>query len=394
MRSLWIPLLAVAALLGGSSLLASYATFSFPHPRAPHTRFVVDPRRGVRLAHDRQTLRQGASTISPQAVIDETRFHFGVMNPHSVGEHRFVIHNHGQGPLLLSDGGSGCKCTLAEIGRASVPPGESSEILLQWNTGSQALYKQHATIRTNDPRQPLIQLEVGGRVDTVVGVSRESITFPGLLPGQADSRTFLVYSARWSDLELVSLESSIGSLRCTSMPATGDDLQAAGAKSGVKLKVEVPEQIPVGEFAGTITVSVRSAGSDAPPMSAAIEVRGRKLGRYSLIGRNLDGSGLLQLGCVPRGETGSQRLILRVRDSQIPASESWRVETRPQFLNVSIQPRSDSETAGLFDVTVSVAPDAPPCAYLGQQTGEIVIQSQRPNDSGIRLRVEFAVMEP
>ena len=70
----------------------------------------------------------------PRAVIRERIHQFGTLDPLTTGTHRFVIRNEGDAPLELSGGQTTCKCTLSEIQRRTVPPGESTEVKLTWNT--------------------------------------------------------------------------------------------------------------------------------------------------------------------------------------------------------------------------------------------------------------------
>ena len=56
----------------------------------------------------------------PTAFCAHDTFDFGLMDPLTVGQHEFVIENRSAVPLLLSGGGSTCKCTLSDLKEAIV----------------------------------------------------------------------------------------------------------------------------------------------------------------------------------------------------------------------------------------------------------------------------------
>ena len=89
----------------------------------------------------------------PKAVTDETEYDFGVMKQGSKGRHVFVIRNEGKAPLemvaLKKD--MTCQCTVGELGKEGLRPGESTDVTLSWTIKSpNPNYQHHAIVRTND----------------------------------------------------------------------------------------------------------------------------------------------------------------------------------------------------------------------------------------------------
>jgi hypothetical protein len=69
----------------------------------------------------------------PRAVVDQTEYDFGVMDPRTRGEHEFLVKNGGDAPLQLKEGSTTCKCTVAELPGAAVAPGEVGRVRLRCN---------------------------------------------------------------------------------------------------------------------------------------------------------------------------------------------------------------------------------------------------------------------
>ncbi|MEZ6118669.1 MAG: DUF1573 domain-containing protein [Pirellulaceae bacterium] len=77
---------------------------------------------------------------------------FGVMDPFTEKEHIFKLVNVGDGPLQLQLGNSTCSCTVAQIPTKPILPGETAEILVQWQTKTNnRRFVETTTVRTNIP---------------------------------------------------------------------------------------------------------------------------------------------------------------------------------------------------------------------------------------------------
>ena len=93
-------------------------------------------------------------------------YDFGMMKPGDEGEHIFRIENAGTDNLLLRLGATTCKCTLGDLERESLAPGESTDVKLSWTVkeGGEPEFQQSAQILTNDPDKVAISLEITGRI--------------------------------------------------------------------------------------------------------------------------------------------------------------------------------------------------------------------------------------
>ncbi|MEN6450290.1 MAG: DUF1573 domain-containing protein, partial [Thermoguttaceae bacterium] len=149
-------------------------------PKAP---LPVDSSRraGFADAHgvdrDRPALKAGGS---PKVVVKEKEYHFGTLDIAAKGSHDFVFRNAGDAPLKLASAGTSCRCTVSELSSHPIPPGESGKVTVSWkpidNVGP---YEQTATILTNDPEQPRIELTITGRVTAALQLLPSELVLNG-----------------------------------------------------------------------------------------------------------------------------------------------------------------------------------------------------------------------
>ena len=127
-------------------------------------------------------------------------------------EHTFIIRNGANAPLQLKNGGTTCKCTVAELPERLIAPGEGGTVRLAWHTGLDREYAHGATIETNDPDHSRLYLRVQGDVQVICAASADEILFP-----PQDSRTsahtlITIQSSVWTKLEIPTGRSTIDGL--------------------------------------------------------------------------------------------------------------------------------------------------------------------------------------
>ena len=121
---------------------------------------------------------------------------FGMMKPGDEGEHVFRIQNVGTDNLLLRLGATTCKCTLGDLERESLAPGESTNVTLSWTVKASGdpHFTQSAQILTNDPSKVAVSLEITGRVVSDVDMVPETWSFGEVGTGEALEITGKIYN--------------------------------------------------------------------------------------------------------------------------------------------------------------------------------------------------------
>jgi len=81
---------------------------------------------------------------------EETEFDFGTISQGDVVKHSFKFQNTGEAPLVISDIKTTCGCTTPQYTKDPVAPGESGEILVQFNSsGKSGVVNKRVTIYAN-----------------------------------------------------------------------------------------------------------------------------------------------------------------------------------------------------------------------------------------------------
>src|SRR5262245_38596419 len=101
----------------------------------------------------------------PAVVVDSDSYDFGKMQRGEKQRHVFTFRNDGKGVLLLRPGQPSCKCTVSNVSKRTVQPGETSEVLIEWTAEQEpGPFRKTAPIYTNDRRRLTVQLEIKGNV--------------------------------------------------------------------------------------------------------------------------------------------------------------------------------------------------------------------------------------
>ena len=110
--------------------------------------------------------------------------------------------NVGEDDLRLRLGASTCKCTLGELDREALAPGEQTEVKLELDRQERAnpSFTQSAQLITNDPARVVIQLEIVGKVVHDVDVVPETWTFGEVATGEPIEISGTIYSFLDNDI--------------------------------------------------------------------------------------------------------------------------------------------------------------------------------------------------
>lgn len=272
----WI-LAIVAMLVGVAAGLASvwleFAGVSIqfePHNQSP----------GAVAASERQ--RTGPKV----SIVGAADFGFGSGQRNGSMSHTFQIRNDGDEPLHLEKGATSCKCTLSDLKKNELPPGETADVRLDWKLitmGEQ--FRQTAEIKTNDPQQPTVVLAVHGTVVDVVRLDPPALTFSGVAVNEGAAATVHAYGFKIEDLQIVKTEFSnpdtASFFDLTWRTATADELQnQKGATCGLLGTLTVKPGLPLGAINQTIQLTTNVAQADKLELS----VTGSVISDISIVG--------------------------------------------------------------------------------------------------------------
>jgi hypothetical protein len=350
-----------AALMGilGLTAVAKYKPYGVPEVLRPKWEAmqaeIAEAERLRREAAQVDTARLDVvKQPRSRAVVTETEHDFGMLDPGQSASHTFLIGNQGDAPLTLTAGDTSCKCTLSKTSRQLVPPGESAEITLTWNTGSEReFYRQYAVIHTNDPDQREIELGVSGTIRVFLGFSDEELLVPQVEPGHGAEAQTILYSQVLQQFEIGNVQSSLPGFHCIVEPLTDSELKPFAALSGFRLRFSTDATLEQGSFQDVIRVEVQgnSIEDEKEDRVREIAIRGRVTAPITFYGADLHSEHGLDLGIVSSDEGKVVKMLVRVRGDRVP--QQMRVSRiEPAILEPELSPIQSRP--GVFSLTIRV----------------------------------------
>lgn len=340
------------------------------------------------------------SAERPLAVFETQEFDFGVMEPHTKGEHEFAITNQGEGELHMKEIGKTCHCVGLEIEPRVLAPGETGVVRVKWDTRFEAIEFRHgATIRTNDPENEAIKFRVNGRVKVKFGTEPARLVFDRILPGEESLRQLTVFSQEWDNFQIDEIRSSLAELEWSVKPADEALLHEHRARSGYHVIVSVPEDMPQGTFHEWLQFDVsrpvtsESESDEEHKATLEVDVHGNVIRRLSVRGGpELQYDGTVYFGTV-RPESGAEtRLMIQVRDQDKELIVK-DIKVTPDFLHAELKPFDGiSAKAGMYYLDVAVPAGQRRANHLGLDAGKIVVEFDHPRVEPLQLFVQFAYL--
>ena len=124
-------------------------------------------------------LIQNKSSQSPQLIVSEEEWDFGIVKPDAKPTHVFIIKNGGDEDLLIDRVRSSCGCLKASIASKRISPGKSVELKATFDTtGYRGKVKKDIYIKSNDPgeqgleKKISVYVEVEHQIEPIISVSQ------------------------------------------------------------------------------------------------------------------------------------------------------------------------------------------------------------------------------
>jgi hypothetical protein len=337
--------------------------------------------------------------LAPEVTVDKEEFDFGAVERDSSVSHNFRFTNHGKGPLTLKKGGTTCqKCTIAELPYETVPPGESVDVTVQYHasvTGPK--FRQSATILTNDPQRPRVELSVFGNVTAILDLQPSELVFSKLSVHDTRTLEAKLINHLSDQLAITSFElSDPSSARFVDVkfaPLDEAVIKAAEGKSGQLVSVTIKPGLPLGQFRQRLILhlDVPERPTIELPLAATIA------SDISIVGGGWDEErGLLQVGSVKSAEGAKRTCLVLIHGPDRNNVELSVGEVSPSFIKVTIgEKRAINDGAVVqVPVTVEIPPGSPAANHLGSSIGKlarITLETTHPEAKQVKLPVRFAV---
>jgi hypothetical protein len=340
------------------------------------------------------------SVDGPHVVADEAEYNFGSMERESRKSHVFTVRNEGRTKLTLKKGESTCRCTKFEIENTEVQPGGATTVTIEWHaTVPPGIFRQSATIDTNDPARSQLTFTITGDVTSSYRVTPPSVAFSSISASEPHTAEVRIYSYRPGQLEVTDhefTEKSMADLfEFHAEPMKADEVhEDKDAQSGVLVHITVKPGLPLGAFRQKIQLHLNQA--DQP---VEVPIEGNTISDVVVAGRGWDDDhSLLMLGTVSSREGSKTQLFILAHGSHRNDLNTKIKSVTPDLLKVTLgEPQGGAgDTSVRVPVTIEIPPGTRPVLHLGGEEGklgEILINTDLPEARTIRILVRFAVGE-
>jgi hypothetical protein len=339
---------------------------------------------------------------NPKVLVLDRFHHFGSVERDTKVRHEFQFTNMGKAPLTLKPGGTSCSsCTIAEISKSVVAPGETVSVLVEYQTNYyKPQFRQTATILTNDPEHPRIELTITGNLTANFWFVPSTFDFSRVSATETKTVEMTVYS-RLSDSvrvvkhELMSSESAAYfDVRAEVIAA--DQLNEPDAKGGSRVLATLKPGLPLGPIRQTIRLELELTGMSEKPV-VETRVEGIIDSDISIIGKgwNAD-AGKLSIGAIKSAAGAKRELFVLLRGPHRHGVTIKPEKIDPEWLKVTLGEPTDlkSGTVTQIPLTIEIPAGTPPTNHLGSGQGkfaEILLETTHPDVKQIPLRVQFMV---
>ena len=339
-------------------------------------------------------------TDQPRVELAERRFDFGIVDPLRTHRHTFEVRNSGTVPLTLKSNGATCKCLALEVRDDTVPPGGSGNVEVIWEAqDTQEPLRQRVSLATNDPNAQIVDLEITGKTQIVLAAEPPTLSAARIRPGKKTKIATIIVSRVWDAFTIDALQSSLTGVEWTLAPADPVQLKTFEAKSGWRLEVTLPADLPTGSFRETLTFAARprrkaneAASETHEPLVREIPLEGTVTGRLSVYGKDMRSWGIIEAGTIDWQRGYQTDLTIKVNDAERELVAT-RIETFPKFVEATLEPQAAADKPGLYRLKLRIPPDGRPGAYQGDRQGKITISFDHPRLKSVELPIEFVLLK-
>lgn len=333
----------------------------------------------------------------PRAQVDEPVYKFGAMQRGTTKSHEFVVRNVGLAPLTLRVLSTTCKCTIGNVSKEPIKSNDSVNVKLEWsaliNPGP---FRQVATIETNDPVNPRLELSVEGEVTEATGIYPPDVVFDKVTAGEVKSADVYIMAFTQDNLRVSEPEFSNTETRqffdVNVTPVEPKDLPNPKAKAGVRVRVSTKPGLRLGRFDQWLSLTTNNPDAE----KVKIPIVGRVIGNISIHGRmwNED-QGVLRLGRVKSdaGVDAPLTVVIRGQDAEKVQLSIASVDP-PQLAAKLGEPKKVKDSLVHVPLSIEVPPGTPPMARLDidqHDEARVVLKTTLPDVPEMVLGVRFAV---
>jgi hypothetical protein len=154
------------------------------------------------------------ASAAPELAVEQGSFDFGTTTQGKTVQHKFIVKNDGDAPLLIKQLSAACGCTVAKPSSSLVPPGRSAEIQVIFDSSNfSGKVKKTVTLTTNASKVPNYTFELYGNILEPMQVIPRELDLGPIRVAEAKRATLTVINVGGSSVRLLSANVSSTSLQ-------------------------------------------------------------------------------------------------------------------------------------------------------------------------------------
>jgi hypothetical protein len=205
----------------------------------------------------------------PSIEFKELTYDFGEIEEGQEVTHIYKFNNTGKGSLKVDSVRTSCGCTAALVTAETVAPGAEGDIKVTFKTaGKKGDQAKRITVRSNDPKNPIVTLTIKGKVKVELDVTPDTIFFGQIKKNQGLQREIKIMPSNQKDFKIESIKSS------SEFITTTMDKYKEAEMTGYKVMVNLSEKMKPGSVSESITINTNN--TKKPQIK--ISISGRILG--------------------------------------------------------------------------------------------------------------------
>jgi hypothetical protein len=343
------------------------------------------------------TVRTRATNPNAKASIEQTTYHFGVMDVKATGTHDFYIKNVGTEYLILALDRTTCSCTGIDIFPTRVAPGKTAKCHLKYNAeqATTGKFSQGGIIRTNDPDNREIHLIVEGVFTNPVVVQPTVVNFSRVPTGATRTATIRFYgfeneplqlsAPMWEDREHFDFQWKASEL---SDENKTDSHFLSLAKSVVEGTITLKPGLPIGPFQPRFQVATNYPGQPNVIFSAS----GQIVGNVSISGQGYNSAtGVVDLS---RTVAGKSEVLIRFSGLSAQSATVQIKAVEPDWLRTNLLPPRDLGVQRIFSLMIEVPENAPAGNYSLNSDGlqaHVTLETNDESTPVLKIPIQFVV---
>jgi hypothetical protein len=277
----------------------------------------------------------------------------------------FKILNVGTGFLVIEDVETSCGCTATKIVKEIIPPGEESELEVEFDSYSYTGdISKDITLTTNDPDEERVNLVITGHVKEILSFNPRYIHFSNVLRGQTASKTLYIAPAiPLDEYHIINIKSTADYLS-----AKYKRLIEAG---GYEIELNLSEETPVGHLTEYITIYTNIEIKPTYRIMVTGSIRSTVEVKPKYLFFNL----------VHKESEQKEIKILTLRDMNL---EVKRIKSQFDFVTTKIISRSKKEVKALIKITA-------PEDKTGRLQDQLTIETNDPYEPVKKFIIQMSI---